>query len=376
MKHGLSGHIAMFLPSLRGGGAERVMVTLAKGFIQKGLNVDLVLAKVEGPYIADLPREVRVVDLGKNRVLTSLWPLIKYLRQEKPSALLSTMGHANIIALVAKLLTPNGPKVVVREAISIKSQVVATWRGKIIPILVRFLYQFADAIIANSTGSRNELVSALGKATRQKVHLVYNPMDLELIQSKAAEEVEGGIVEWLNHNGCPLILGMGRLTAQKDFQSLIRSFFIVRKKMVAKLLIIGEGDQREELEKLVRELDIEADVRLPGFIKNPYPLLKRASVFVLSSRWEGLPNALLEAIAVGTPVVSTDCPSGPDEILEHGRYGRLVPVGDQQEIARAIFATLRSSVAPDVLCKRAEICSLERIVEQYIELLFETQKGN
>jgi len=366
--------IAIYLPSLRGGGAERVMVTLAKGFVQKGLDVDLVLARAEGPYLADVPQQVRVVDLGKARVLASLWPLMKYLRREKPRAMLSTMGHANIIALLARLLTLGVPRVVVREANSIKTSIrnSTLLRGKATPILVKLLYPFADAIIANSTGALTELADVLGDTSQGKLHLIYNPVDLEDIQRKAEGEIEYGIFDWLGNKQCPLVLGMGRLAASKDFQTLIRSFAGVRKKMAVKLLIIGEGDQRQDLEKLVRELDLEADVRLPGFVQNPYPLLKRASVFVLSSRWEGLPNALLEALAVGTPVVATDCPSGPAEILENGKYGKLVPVGDVVALSEAIYIVLDKKEHVD-LSRCLANYSLEEIVGEFL-LLFGEKK--
>ena len=165
-----------------------------------------------------------------------------------------------------------------------------------------------------------------------------------------------------------MILGVGRLTQAKDFPTLIRAFALVRKKRAARLMILGEGEERPKLEALVRELGLEREVTLPGFVDNPYKYMKRAAVFVLSSKWEGFGNVLVEAMALGTPVVSTDCPSGPAEILENGRWGRLVPVGDVYALAEAIIETLDEEHHPDV-ANRAKDFAVELAVEKYINVL-------
>jgi glycosyltransferase involved in cell wall biosynthesis len=165
----------------------------------------------------------------------------------------------------------------------------------------------------------------------------------------------------------PVILGVGRLTVQKDFPTLIRAFARVRQKRNARLLILGEGELRSELNALVAELGLQADVALPGFVENPFVFMRHASLFVLSSAWEGFGNVLVEAMACGMPVVSTDCPSGPAEILQNGKWGRLVPVGDVQALSEALLATLEESTHPDVAARAAE-CSVDRAVEGYLRV--------
>ena len=333
--------LALFLPSLRGGGAERVMVNLARGFVERGLQVDLVLARAEGPYLSQVPKEVRVVDLGARRVLLSLPGLVRYLRQERPQAMLSTLNHANIIALWAKKLAHVPTRLVVREAntVSMEATNVATLKGKLMPHLIRIFYPWADAIVANSRGVAEDLMKLTGLPP-DNIKVIYNPVVTPELFVKAEEPLDH---PWFGPGEPPVILGVGRLTKQKDFPTLIRTFALVRKERPARLMILGEGEERPNLEALVRELGLEEDVALPGFVENPYKYMKRAAVFVLSSRWEGLPNALIEALALGAPVVATDCHGGSKEILEGGKWGRLVPVGDVEALADAIVDILSNS---------------------------------
>ena len=332
---------SFFLPSLGGGGAERVIVSLARGFAGRGLKVDLVLAKAEGAYLSQIPPQVRVVDLGARRTLLSLPSLIHYLRQERPHAMLSTLSHANIIALWAKKLARVSTWLVVREAntVSVEATNAATLKGKLIPHLIRIFYPWADAIVANSYRVAEDLMK-LTRLPPDNIKVIYNPVVTPELFVKAEEPLDH---PWFGPGEPPVILGVGRLTKQKDFPTLIRAFALVRKERPARLMILGEGEERPNLEALVRELGLEGEVALPGFVENPYKYMKRAAVFVLSSRWEGLPNALIEALAVGTPVVATDCPGGSKEILEGGKWGRLVPVGDVEALADAIVDILSNS---------------------------------
>mgnify|MGYP000901264102 CR=1 FL=1 len=358
--------IALFLPSLRGGGAERVMINLARGFSEQGLEVDLVLAKAEGPYLSQVPPEVRVIDLDSSRVLTSLPGLVRYLRCERPRTLLSTLDHANIVAIWARKLARVPNRLVVRVASNLSESAsnAPSLRGRLMPRLVQKFYPLADTVVAVSQGVANDLTSTAG-LQRERIQVIYNPVVTADLFEKARESLEH---PWFVPGEPPVILSVGRLTKAKDHPTLIRAFARIRREHSARLMILGEGEDRPNLEALIRELDLEEDVSLPGFVDNPFQYMKRASVFVLSSRWEGLPNTLIQAMAVGTPVVSTDCPSGPAEILEGGQWGRLVPVGDVEEMAAAIIATLNDPNHPDV-SKRAQHFGVEKSVQAYLDVL-------
>lgn len=366
MNEALGKHIALFLPSLRGGGAERVMVNLAWGFAERGLQVDLVLAKADGPYLSEVHPEVRVVDLGARRVLHSLPDLVRYLRRKRPAAMLSTLSHANIIALWARGIASVPVRLVVREAntVGISASNAPALRGRWTPFLMRFFYRWADAVVANSSGVAEDLIR-LTRLPAEKLKVIYNPVVTPELFAKAEEPLDH---PWFRPGEPPVILGVGRLTKQKDFPTLIRAFALVRKERPVRLMILGEGEGRPKLEALVRELGLKDDVALPGFVDNPYKYMKRAAVFVLSSRWEGLPSVLIEALALGTPVVATDCPSGPAEILEGGKWGRLVPVGEPHFLARAILGTLQDvrEPPPEAAWERF---SLEEVVTAYLQVL-------
>jgi glycosyltransferase involved in cell wall biosynthesis len=360
-------HIALFLPSLRGGGAEKVMVNLALGFVEQGLKVDLVLAKAEGPYLSRVPEEVRVVDLGARRVLYSLPGLVRYLRRERPQAMLSALNYANIVAIWAKLLVRVQTHLVVSEhnTLSCSTQNASSVRVKLLPLLIKIFYPYADAVVAVSHGVAEDLITMTG-LPMEKVKVIYNPVITPELFAKAEEPLDH---PWFRPGEPPVVLGVGRLTKQKDFPTLIRAFALVRKERPARLMILGEGEERPKLETLARELGIEEDFVLPGFVENPYKYMKRASAFVLSSRWEGLPAVLIEALALGVPVISTNCPSGPSEILEHGKWGCLVPVGEPHLLARAILEILQNDVRIPSHKTAWERFSKENAVIAYLQVL-------
>ncbi len=358
--------VALFLPSLQGGGAERVMINLARVFSEQGLEVDLVLAKAEGPYLSQVPPEVRVIDLHSNRVLRSLPELVRYLRRERPKAILSALDHANVVTIWARKLSRVPCRVVVSVHSTLSRAIAhdADLRRRLMPNLIGIFYPWADEIVVVSGGVADDLTKTTG-LQRERIQVIYNPVVTPDVFEKARESLGH---PWFAPGEPPVILSVGRLTKAKDYPTLIRAFARVRREHPARLMILGDGEERPKLEALIRELDLEEDVFLSGFVDNPYAYMARASVFVLSSAWEGLPTVLIEAMAVGTPVVSTDCPSGPAEILEGGEWGRLVPVGDVEEMAAAIISTLSESNHPDV-SKRAQHFGVEESVQAYLEVL-------
>lgn len=357
--------IAFYMPSLAGGGAQRVFLHLARGFAERGYEVHLVLARAQGPYLPQVPSCVRMIDLRASRVLTSLPGLVHYLRDQRPCALLSALDHANAVAICARWLA-RVPTHVIVTIHSTPSQVVAnarTLRAKLLPVWTRFFYRWADTVVAVSQGVADELVHYVG-IPEERVKVVYNPIVTPELFRKAEEPLDH---PWFREGEPPVILGVGRLTKPKDFPTLVRAFALVRRRRPARLMILGEGEERPELERLVRELGIEEDVCLPGFVQNPYAYMKRAAVFVLSSRWEGLPTVLVEALALDVPIVSTNCPSGTVEILDNGRLGLLTEVGNPDSLAQAIESTL-SSPGTSRTAQDYERFTLEYALDRYERL--------
>lgn len=357
--------IAFFLPNLHGGGAERVAVNLLKGMSSQNIALDLVLATAEGPYLNQVPDGVRVVNLSAGRVIKAILPLSKYLRQNQPLALLSHLDHANVVALLARKLARTQTRLVVVEHNTMSSDKSKFIRAKFVPPLMKLLYPSADAIVGVSTGVSRDLELQLG-LPEGKVITIYNPVvDDELIAKSKADLNH----PWFQNEEVPVFLAVGRLTQQKDFSTLLEAFAILRKKKHARMIILGEGESRSELEALIACLGISEDVSLPGFVENPYAYLSRATAFILSSRWEGLPTVLIEAMVCGCPVISTDCPSGPDEILESGKYGNLVPVGNVVAMSKAMLQVLEIPVDRNMVVQRGMFFTFKKSISEYLTLL-------
>ncbi len=362
--------IAIFLPSLNGGGAERVMVTLANAFAARGYAVDLVLAVAQGPYLVNVAAAVRIVDLKAGRVIKALPPLVRYLWQERPLAMLSAMTHANVVAILARMLACASVRLVVseRSTISVEASRAQGFVERSIYALVPKLYTCADGIVAVSQDAAADLV-CFTHLPASAVEFIYNPFDLELIQRRAAEIIDH---PWFEPGQLPVVLAVGRLNQAKDYPILIRAFARLRSEgRLFRLMILGEGELRDTLEALVAECGLSVnEVQLPGFFSNPFAYLARCAVFVLSSHYEGLPGALIEAMACGAPVVSTDCPSGPCEILEGGRWGKLVSVGDLDALSKAIDTVLSTLPAqlPDVRQRAADF-EESKAVDAYLKAL-------
>jgi len=364
-------HIALFLPNLAGGGAERVFTNLANAFVEKGMAVDFVLGKAEGPNLSQIDRRINLVDLGTNSVYGWIKPMKRYLKERHPELILSGLHHANLTALYANMLMLSGTKTrIIVSVHGMLSHDIGKSRKKLakaIPLLVRTFYPKADKIICVSNGVAQELINKY-HLPKSKIQVIYNPVVAQDMFKKAEEPLDH---PWFQPGQPPIILGVGRLTAAKDFETLIKAFALVRNKTETRLMILGEGPERAKLEQFVKQLGLENDVSMPGFVDNPYKYMKRSSVFVLSSRWEGLPTVLIEALALGLPVVSTDCPSGPAEILEGGKWGRLVPVRNHEALANAILEALNDERGKGV--ERAKEFSLDKIVDQYVALIKELE---
>lgn len=358
--------LAIYLPSLQGGGAERAMLKVAQGVSARGYSVDLVLAQAQGPYLPEVPQSARLVDLKASRALSSLPSLVRYLKDDQPDTLLSVM-YGNLIALWARTLAGVQTRTVlcVQNTLSFQTRYAKDIRVRLEPQLIKRFYRRADGIIAVSAGVADDL-SGMMRIPRSLIQIIYNPIITPEMRVKSQVPLEH---PWFDPDEPPVILAVGSLTPQKDFPNLIRAFALVRKTRKARLLILGEGEERTQIEALVKQLGLDQDVSLPGFNINPYPFMVRAPVFVLSSRWEGLPTVLIEALACGALVVSTDCPSGPREILRDGQYGQLVPVEDSINLAQAIDNALAGKMQhpPHECWKPYE---LDTVIDQYSSVLF------
>lgn len=359
--------IAIFLSDVAGGGAERVMVNLAGGFAARGYSVDLVLARREGPYLEALDPRIRVVDLKAPRLLLAIPRLIAYLRQTRPQVLLSALEDTNVVALLAATLarTPQRTVVTVHNHVSLESRHSPQLKRRLAPYLIRLFYPLADCIIAVSEGVASDLIR-LG-APSAKTRTIYNPIVTQTLREQLQEHLRH---PWFTADQPPVILAIGRLHPQKNFPLLLQAFAEVRAVRPARLMILGEGPERERLQHLIDDLGLQEVVGLPGFVANPAAYLRQAACLALSSDWEGFGNVLVESMAAGTPVVATRCESGPSEILGEGRFGRLTPVGDSHALAQALLETLNETPDRERLQRRAGDFTLERILEQYEQACF------
>ena len=362
--------LAFFMPSLGCGGVERVLLRLAGAFADRGFAVDIVVARAEGffndgTFLAHVPENVNIVDLRRSRVLWCLPGLAAYLKRSRPDALLSAMDHANLIAIWAKELAKVDTRVIasVHSTASQETGGSAVKRFVLRLLLPRFLRR-AAAIVAVSKGAADDYTRFMG-LPEGSVRVIYNPVigpDVLRLSDQQPRH------PWFVDKASPLVLSVGRLTVAKDYPLLIRSMAAVHAQTGARLVILGDGPERDSLVELIRRSGLEKVVDMPGFTDNPYAYMKRSDVLALSSRWEGLPTVLIEALALGTAVVSTDCPSGPAEILEGGKWGRLVPVGGADALAAAIIEALKEP-RRDGAVKRAADFSIDAVIQEYADVL-------
>lgn len=365
--------VALFVASLRGGGAERAMLDIARGLSQRGLTVDLVLVRAVGEYLDLVPPGVRLVDLKSRRAILSFVPLVRYLRRERPAVLISTMPEVNVVAILARSMFAGGMALVARRTNTFTMQLRhGGFKTRLTLRLERHLLRFADAVIANSRGAADDLVRAAPRLAPLTC-VIHNPVVWPDLAKKAAQPVDH---PWLKDRSTPVVLAAGRLAPQKDHATLLKAFAnVVLKHRLAKLVVLGEGSGRLTLPELAEDLGIAEHVDFPGFVDNPFSYMSKADVFVLSSLFEGSPNVIVQAMACGTPVVSTDCPSGPREILQDGALGRLAPVGDWEALGQAILEALDSPVQSECLIKGTGEYTAESSIQRYFELVSELLEG-
>ena len=321
------------------GGVERMIANLCEVLVDAPIDLDILLIKARGPHVSRLPRNARVIPLRAQHSLTSIWEVARYLRRERPTALLAIKHRAILAALRAKQLARSQTPISGRLGTTVSAALAnkSARRRERWYRAMRQYYPRLHRLIAVSQGVADDVLDITDMPDAQ-ITVVRNPtITPELL--KAAEAPVNH--PWLQSDSdTPVIMGVGRLTEQKDFSTLLSAFAHVQRQRAARLMILGDGNLREALLAQARELNIAEHVALPGFQANPWAWMSRASVFALSSRWEGSPNTLTEAMALGIPVVSTDCPSGPSELLTAGQIAPLVDMGDVEALAHALLSTL------------------------------------
>lgn len=380
---------------------QRIVLRIAQAFADLGYAVDLVVCRPEGELDFLIGKKLSLhvlqasnclsswraiwradpemvwlaprVFYGRYRSKTLPWlpALAEYLVNYRPSVLFSATPYLNLEAVLARRLAKVPTQIVVSEhshfAVSLPKLMR---RARVLAPAMRRAYLQADGIIAVSRGVAEGLVHSLG-IPKERIAVIYNPVVGEDLFKRMREPVDH---PWFCGQAIPVVVAVGRLARQKDYPTLLRAFAMLRRQRVVRLAILGSGNDRVRgrLESLAENLGVAADVAFLGFIPNPWPYIARANLLVLSSLWEGLPTVLIEALACGTPVVSTDCPSGPAEILEGGRYGRLVPVGDAEALAAAMAETLDHSPEPERLRERAADFDEARAIKAYQSILLKT----
>lgn len=384
MSNQSSKKVALLLHDLEEGGMQSVCLKLVQAFSQHpNLELELVLSNQGGGFMNRVPDTITTINLAipfqlcLKYIYRLTMALSKYLSHSKPDIIVSNLPFVNLITLLAKGLSLSQVStILVEHTLPLERSLQYESNNNlgrrfitIVTTLTRVLYPHADYLVTPSHGMEKELSQALGLKTHQlsKLKVIHNPVvDKQLFQ-KAQAALDH---PWFQPNQPPVLLAVGRLTPQKDYTTLLQAFSLLRQDMVTRLVILGDGPMRPQLEALVTQLSIEADVALPGFVDNPYAYMSRSAAFVLSSVWETFGVVLVEALACSCPVISTTCDYGPTEVLDNGQYGTLVPIKDAQALAQAMKTVLSDwDYDPKVLQDRAQSFSLECAANQYFNMM-------
>ncbi len=373
MKDTILGTLTLYMPNFSVGGVEVMTLKLAASMMNRGFAVTLLVHNMEGELALHVPKGVRVVSLNTRRTLGAFLPLVRYLRWTQPDVLMSNLDLNNIIAILARFMAGKKTRVVITQHNSLRPEAQPRkWQFKVVPLVYRLLLRFADGVVAVSEGIANELVK-VGKISRDRVTVIHNGVIDDEFKRRMGMVANH---RWITDNGAPFLLAIGRLEKEKDFETLLNAFALVRQNKKIRLIILGEGTQGWRLQDKARALGVAEDVSFPGFETNPMPFMRHAAALVMSSRFEGFGNVLVEGLACGTQIVSTDCPHGPAEILDGGRFGELVAVGDHIALAAAILRTLERKPNQQALIERGMEFSSERASSLYENLLHRLRFGS
>jgi glycosyltransferase involved in cell wall biosynthesis len=366
-----SRHIVLFGPSFGEGGVARDIVNLANGFVRAGMEVSVLVNRPNELFTEQLYPQVRLAVLPSRSDRGLARELLAFIRTHWPEVVLTTEERDDGIAVaVREELRDARVRFFLRMVTTLSVRLANQYRFRLNRALyrrrLRQIYSHCDGVICNSEGVADDLVAFLD-LPRDGISVLPNPTITPELLAAAREPIGH---PWFAPGEPPVILGAGRLGRAKDFGTLLKAFALLQRNRPCRLMILGQGRQKERLDAQARELGVEADFELPGFISNPYAYMARAGLFVLSSLWEGCPNVLIEAMAVGTPVVATDCRSGPREILQGGRFGPLVPMRDAEAMAEAMAATLERPLPPAVLRDAVRGYTVENSIRMHLETFF------
>lgn len=354
--------VAFILPHLGFGGAERLTVDLVEELLARGFAVDVVLLQRRGEFLAQLPPRARVIDLAAKRGRDAILPLRRYLKRERPDSACAAIWSLTVIALIASFGLRSRTRMVVAEHCPLVEQYRDSfWLSLLLRITTRACFRLAHGIVGTSDGVSDEL-ARLAHLKRSRVTTIYNPVKPPPCSDSSPESL------WGNRIG-KRVLAVGKLKKEKNFPFLISTFAELIAGREAILAIVGEGNERARLETAIRDHGLESRVLLPGLSLTPGDWYKGADLFVLSSDYEGFGIVLVEAMHFGLPVVSTDCPYGPAEILGHGKWGKLTPLGDAPAFARAMANALDEPGNPALQRRRAAEFDIDAAASAYTRLL-------
>lgn len=355
------------IPSLVGGGAEKMLVDIINHLDVNRYEMSLVLFEKKGTHFLSIPSHVKIYDLNKkNRYsfLKLIFRLAGLFKKIEPDVTLSFLSYANIIAILSKFLSKLKFNLIITEHTHLSSALLYARCCRIKSFLYKALFNYANFIVVPSLGIRQHLIEAFNLG-QKRIKTINNPIDLAKIHKLKDEDLDKNGLE-------KYILAAGRLTKQKGYPYLLKAYSLISKDVQEKLIILGEGEDEKKLKQMAKDLGVQEKVLFLGFQKNPYKFMKNASIFVLSSLWESFAIVLVESIACGTPVISTDCPSGPNEIITNGVNGILVPSADEKTLAKVMLSLLRDKELRKKLSeqgrKRAEDFRIEKILPRYEEL--------
>ncbi len=368
--------VVFFLPSLEVGGTERGVVNLVNYIDEQKYRVSILLGKLKGDFIKEVKSSIEIENLNASVSLGLFFSLVRYFKTQKPDIFISAFPRVNVICILAKIFSGASVKIIITEhsVFSMLPVIAKTSFRRLIarffmPAMVRFLYPKADAIICVARGIASDLQKSV--KTKNDIKVIYNPVINDGIYQLALEQVNH---LWFVNQDIPVIVAVGRLVECKDYPNLFKAFKLVLKKKPTRLVILGDGPEKENLRNLVNQMGLSSSIAFLGFQSNPFKYMKQSSVFVLSSLQEGFGNVIIEAMACGVPVVSTNCPVGPGEIIENNKNGILVPVGNYQKMSDAILGILNNlQLAKNLISsgkERAEFFSVNKSVAEY-EKVFE-----
>lgn len=356
--------IAFFLATSGHSGVDRAMQNLIPAIVKRGYPVDLLHVRKHGPNIRESHQNLNIIDLGAKHVYSSFGALVKYLKTEKPEVMLSDKDRVNRTALIARALAGVPTRLVLSSGTTISIDL--TTRGAFERWLQRTsmgkLYPYADNVIVTSRGVADDMAEYTG-LSRELIEVVPSPV---INSDLFTKELPIPDHRWYREKSVPVILGVGELSRRKDFETLLRAFAKIRSQRQCRLVLLGKGNKRDELNATAKNLGIDDDFDMPGFVSSPYSYMAHASVLGFTSLWEGLGFVVIEALALGTPVVATDCPSGPREILNNGEYGSLVAIRDIDKFADALADALDNPAPKSHLQKAAFPYEIENSTSAYL----------